>query len=122
MKIIKKDQLKIVLGIAILGLSVIALFFPEIAFAEAKKTTQLGTITSVSEAVETFFALPLTKGIIQAGSIFGGIYMVLKGFGIVGDQTNFKQLILGIFLTAIGLAYSSITTKIVALFSEGSTN
>lgn len=85
----------------------------------AASASAIGSSSSMSEVIRSFFAVPLVKGVIMVGTIGGGLYLVLKGLGVLGGEggtINIKQIVFGGILTAVGLGYNSITTKIADTF------
>ena len=97
----------------------LALIVPEIASA-AVSASNLGSASTMSDLIRGFAAIPLVKGIVIAGAIGGGLYLVLKGFGIIGKEggsANPKQILLGGILTGIGLSYDSIVDAIATKFA-----
>ena len=97
----------------------LALILPEMAFAEVDAST-LGEASTMSALILGFSKIPLVKGIVVAGAIGGGLYLVLKGFGIIGKDggsANPKQILLGAVFTGIGLSYDSIIAAIADKFA-----
>jgi hypothetical protein len=74
--------------------------------------------SSMKEIISGFFTIPLVKGLIMSGTIGGGLFLVLSGFGIIGgDKPDPKKIILGGILTGIGLSYPSLTKKLASQFN-----
>jgi hypothetical protein len=106
-----KKLAKSILGTLAIG----ATIAPSMASAAA---TSVFAGSSMKAIISGFFKIALVKGIIMAGSIGGGLYLVLSGFGIIGGgQPDPKKIILGGILTGIGLSYASVTAMIASQFA-----
>jgi len=111
-----KKLTKSILGTLAIGATIVPSMALAGAAAVAAGTSVFGGSTMKS-IITGFFKIALVKGIIMAGSIGGGLYLVLSGFGIIGGgQPDPKKIILGGILTGIGLSYASVTAMIASQF------
>lgn len=101
---------------AIALISALAVFIlPELSMAAA--TTSAFAGSTLNKVVAGFFTIPLVRGVIMTGTIGGGLYLVLSGFGIIGQGgTDPKKIVLGGILTGIGFSYNSLSKKIASTF------
>jgi len=101
--------------LAMVAIVALAFLFP----SEVMAANDVGEASSLDKVITNFFKTPLVKGVLMVGAIGGGIYLVLSGFGVLGDGgTDPKKIIFGFILTAIGLGYDGLVAKVSEQFKE----
>ena len=106
---------KITLSILAVIVAIALFVMPEVTLAGS----QAFSGSSMSAIITGFFGIPLVKGLIMAGTIGGGLYLVLAGFGIIGGgQSDPKKILLGGILTGVGLSYGTLTSKLASQFTS----